>query len=328
MVGLGGAGQRLLRHFREQLGESTQFGAYRVRNRREVITRKLTVDKKKNVAQFYNLKLFGSLGEGLAWKPDIAVVANPTHLHLETALAAAEAGCHVLVEKPLSHSLAGVEKLQEALGRTGKIGMVAYMMRFHPCLRRISDVLRSGRLGRPLWARFEAGSYVPDWHPYEDYKELYAVRKEMGGGVILTESHDLDLATWFFGAPTRVAAMGGKLTKHAGDAEDTASLLLDFGFPVHVNVCMMQRPAGRSLQITCERGRIEWNGEAVLRVYDADKGAWAETTEPGHDRDHLFRDEVQHFLACVQGREKPAVDVAAGRASLEIALQALAQIRR
>jgi hypothetical protein len=63
-----------------------------------------------------------------------------------------------------------------------------------------------------------------------------------------------------------------------------------------------------------------------LKVFHAEKNAWADFTAEGHERDHLFRDQVKHFFACIEGREKPLVDIDAGAASLDIALKALKQI--
>jgi len=324
VVGLGGAGQRLVRHTKELLGPNVEFVAYRARGRKALIKPDFTIDPEVTVERQFRIRTSPTLKEALAMNPDVAIIANPTHLHMETALACAKAGCHLLIEKPLGHEWKGMAELKKAL--RGRVGMVGYMMRFHPCLKRIEEIVTSRLLGKVLWAKLEAGSYVPSWHPYEDYAELYAVRRAMGGGVVLTESHELDLATWFFGAPKSVTAVGGKLTKHAGDAEDTASILLDCGFPVHVNLCFMQRPASRQITVALEHGRLDWAGGNHLRVFNAEKNAWAEFAADGHERDHLFRDQVKHFFACVDGREKPLVDIDAGMASLDIALKALKQI--
>jgi len=200
------------------------------------------------------------------------------------------------------------------------------MMRFHPCLQRIHQILDRGQLGAVLWAFMEGGSFVPSWHAYEDYGELYAVRQRMGGGVILTESHELDLATWFFGRPRQLAATGGKLTEYEGDAEDTAGILLDYGFPVHINLCFMQRPPSRNITIVLEHGRIEWHGDARLEIYEENSG-WVTVDEAPFDRENLFRDEVEHFLRCMGGEETPLVSVSEGAESLTLALEALRQIR-
>lgn len=325
-VGLGGAGQRLVRHTRDLLGKEAQFLAFRSRGRPDLIRPDFTIDTSATVESTYGIVTFKSLKAALAEKPDAAIIANPTHLHVETAIQCAKAGCHVLIEKPLGHEAKRLPELKRAL--KGRVGLVGYMMRFHPCLKRIDELVKSRLLGKVLWARLESGSYVPSWHPYENYAELYAVRRKMGGGVLLTESHDLDLASWYFGRPSKVTATGGRLSGYKGDAEDTASLLLDYGFPVTVNLCFMQRPASRQIAISLQNGRIEWAGGNHLKVFNAMRNAWAEFNAEGHERDHLFRDLVRHFVACIQGSEKPVVGIEAGAESLAIALKALKQIGR
>jgi predicted dehydrogenase len=198
------------------------------------------------------------------------------------------------------------------------------MMRFHPALKEMRTWLQEGRIGDILSARFEVASYVPEWHPWEDYRNLYAVKRALGGGVVLTESHELDLAYWFFGHPSRVFALGGSLSGNAGDVEDTASILLDFGFPVHVHLCFMQRPPSRSCEINGTKGRILWGGGNSLRLFDGN--GWAVHEFDGCERAELFGAQARHFLACIEGRETPLVNVRVGAASLQIALAALESI--
>ena len=320
MAGLGGAGQRHLRNLREALGAKGTFLAFRERGRPEVITPDFRLDASARL----DLPTFQSLDEALSQRPDAVVVSNPTSEHVRVALAAARAGAHVLVEKPLSHTREGVAELERTLREKARIGLVGYMMRFHPCLRQIRRWLDDGALGKIYSARLEAASYVPDWHPYEDYRQLYAVQRRLGGGVVLTESHELDLACWFFGRPRRVFAAGGSMSGRSGDVEDTASILLEYGFPVHVHLCFMQRPPSRSCEIVGEKGKIAWDGGVAVRLFD---GSWQTRAFESHERAHLFRDEADHFLACVEGRETPAIDVGAGAASLDVALGALESMR-
>lgn len=318
-VGLGGAGQRHLRNFKDLLGARGNFTAYRARNRPGVITPDFRLEPGAP-----DVRAFPTLESALEDRPDAVVISNPTSDHIRVARAAARGGAHVLVEKPLSHTREGVAELERELADAGRVGLVGYMMRFHPCLRKVREWLLEGRLGRLFSARLEVSSYVPDWHPYEDYRELYAVRREQGGGVILTESHELDLAGWLFGPPRRVFAMGGPLSGRSGDVEDTASLLLDCGFPVHVQLAFMQRPPSRSCEISGEKGRIRWEGGTSVSLFD---GGRHEERFEGHERAHLFTDEARHFIACVEGRDRPAVDIPSGAATLEVALGALESLR-
>lgn len=320
LVGLGGAGQRHVRNFREILGTAGRFFAYRSRGRAEVITTDFRVDPSRSLEIETRPSLEAALAEG----PDAVVISNPTSLHLPVALASARAGAHVLIEKPLSHSREGAAELEATLREKRRVGLVGYMMRFHPCLRQIRAWLDEGRLGKIFSARLEVSSFVPDWHPYEDYRQLYAVKRELGGGVVLTESHELDLAYWFFGKPRRVFAVGGGLSGRTGDVEDTASITLEYGHPVHVQMSFMQRPPSRSCEISGEKAKISWDGGSSVKLFE---GSWTTKSFEGYERAHLFRDEAAHFLSCIEGREQPLVDVAAGAASLEIALGALESMR-
>jgi predicted dehydrogenase len=316
-VGLGGAGQRHLRNFRAILGDSAVCSAYRVRGAPVVIG----PDSKVIAGAQLDIPAFDSLASALAAQPDAVVISNPTSEHVPVALAAACAGAHLLIEKPLSNTLECVAELERALAEHGRTALVGYTMRFHPALRQMRNWLDEGRIGKVLSARFEAASYVPEWRPWEDYRNLYAVRRALGGGVVLTESHELDLAYWFFGLPRKVFAVGGALSGNSGDVEDTASILLDLGFPFHVQLCFMQRPPSRSCEINGTRGRMVWAGGNSLRLVDGDKWTWRQFD--GCERANLFEAETRHFLECVEGRETPLVNVRAGAASLQIALAAL-----
>ena len=271
-----------------------------------------------------SIPVFDSMDSALAEQPDAVVISNPTSEHIAAALPAAKASAHVLIEKPLSNTLQCVADLERTLAEQARVGLVGYMMRFHGALKQVRDWLNEGKIGKLLSARFEVASYVPDWHPWEDYRNLYAVNRVLGGGVVLTESHELDLAVWFFGKPRRVFAMGGALSGDSGDVEDTASILLDYGFPVHVQLCFMQRPPTRSIEVNGTNGRIVWAGDGSLQLFEG--GKWTSQEFKGCERGELFEAEVRHFLNCIEGRDSPMVDVRAGAASLEVALAALQSI--
>ena len=120
------------------------------------------------------------------WQPDAAVVANPSALHVEAAVPAARAGCHIFIEKPVSDRLEGLEDLRAALAVGGGEVLVGFQYRFDPGLIRARELLHGGTIGRPLSARAHWGEYLPDWHPWEDYRRSYAARADLGGGAALT----------------------------------------------------------------------------------------------------------------------------------------------
>lgn len=83
------------------------------------------------------------------WKPDAVIISNPTALHMQVALPAAEAGCHLLLEKPVSNTLEPLRDLHKILRKTGKSCLVGFQFRFHPGLVQLKKLLEEVPLGTP-----------------------------------------------------------------------------------------------------------------------------------------------------------------------------------
>lgn len=323
VVGLGGIGQRHVRNLRRLLGNAVEFTAYRVRGESAVLTDTLGVASVDGLEEHYGIRTVPSLDQGLAAHPDIVLVCNPSHLHALVAITAAKAGCHLFIEKPLADRWDGIEDLIAAVDAQKNVALVAYQWRFHPLLKRVRQILSAASLGRVLAVRAESGDYLPGWHPYEDYRRMYAARSDQGGGVILAQIHEMDYLYWLFGRPRRIIAIGGRRSSLEIDVEDTASILMDVdGLPVHVQLDYLQRPPRRTLQIVCESGTILADLLAPRLQVHSDGSLIEETDFAGFTRSDMFVAEMQHFLRCVAGEEKPAVSVRDGSHSLAMALAA------
>lgn len=284
----------------------------------------------------------------LAHKPDAVVVANPSALHLDVAIPSAEAGCHILMEKPISHSLERVEALQAAVERSGARVLVGFQFRFHPGLRRIQQWLSeadrrpttndrhpSSVIGHPSSFRAHWGEWLPGWHPWEDYRQGYAARPELGGGVILTLCHPLDYLRWMFG---EVASLWAHTSNRGlGMAvEDSAEIGLRFesGVIGSVHLNYLQRPGKHTLEIVGTEGSMRWdNSDGVVQISraapDGSSGAWEKfPPPPGFERNSMFLEQTRHFLAVCRGEEQPACTLADGIAALKLALAAQEDDRR
>jgi predicted dehydrogenase len=329
-VGLGGVGQRHLRNLRALRGDALEVHAYRVRGERQVVTDTLEVAPGEDLESKYGVEAHVDLDRALELRPDVVFVTNPSSLHVEVAERALQAGAHVFVEKPLSHTLDGVARLLHASRERGLVGYVAYQLRFHPGFLRTQEILAQGLLGAVLLAEATVAEYLPGFHPYEDYRRMYASRRELGGGVTLSQIHEIDLLLALFGRPERVFSLGGKLSSLEVDVDDVSSSLLEFrGYqgrvlPVRLHQDFVQRPPERRLVIVGERGKLEWSLSArTLRRF----GAVGELCE-AHDyeelpRNRLFEAELAHFVGCVERGEQPTVTLAAGAQSLAVALAIL-----
>ncbi len=271
---------------------------------------------------------FTDLDEALADRPDAVLVTNPTSLHVETACKALQAGAHVFIEKPIGHRLDGVAGLLNEAEQSDKHLMVGYNLRFHPGLIRFKELLQRGAIGKPLSARAEAGEYLPDWHPWEDYRASYSGSAELGGGAVLTFSHELDALCWVLGAPSRVVAMAAHASSLEIDTEDTAELVLQFpsGPLASVHVDYLMRPPRRNLEIVGEAGVLRWEyDQNRVLLYAPQTRQWRiEEGDPRLQRNDMYLAELAHFAACVRGEiARPLIDGRQGAAILAIALAAL-----
>jgi predicted dehydrogenase len=326
MIGLGGIGQRHTRNLRFLLGDTAEIIAYRVRRQMHLVTPAMGADASRNVEDEYSIRVFSSLEEALAKKPDIAFVCNPSSLHIPVALACIRAGCDLFIEKPLSDSLDGTEELVRAAAEKQRIAMVGYQLRFHPCLRKLTQIVQSGVLGNLLAVRATIGEYLPNWHPYEDYRQMYAARADLGGGVVLSQIHEFDYLYSLFGLPKRIYALGGHWSELEIDVEDTASILMEFcmagrPFPIQLHQDYLQSPPTRQCEVIGDRGRSVMDLHALsVTVFTRGCATPDVHSFSGFERNQLFIDQLTHFLECVNKRRRPVVDLKDGLQSLRMAL--------
>jgi predicted dehydrogenase len=319
IAGLGAIGQRHARNLRALRGHSVELLAYRSRRLRHVVTDTLSRDDTRDVEAELGVHTFDNLDAALAARPDAVFVCTPTSRHLEIAQRAADAGCHLFVEKPLSHSLEGVDRLLEVVGKRRLVGLMGCQWRFHPQVRALKEVMASGTLGPTRQAEIEYAEYLPDWHPYEDYRQSYAARSELGGGVVLTQIHDYDLAFWLFGMPSSVRASGGHLSDLEIDVEDTAEAVLETRTcTVRVRQSFATRPPRRMVLVRGERATASLDLLASSLTLEPPLAPTASL--PEYQRNQMFLDEAAHFLDCVEGRASPAIPLTEGALVLRIAL--------
>lgn len=319
IAGLGAIGQRHARNLRALCGAELELLAFRRRRLRHVVTESLQRDESRNAEAELAVTVFEDLDEALAARPDGVFVCTPSSQHLEIAQRAAAAGCHLFVEKPVSHTLAGVDRLRETVASKGLIAVVGCQWRYHPCVRWLRDLIRAGTLGRLVRAEIDYSEYLPDWHPYEDYRRSFAGRADLGGGVVLTQIHDYDLAWWLFGPPRSVTASGGHLSALEIDVEDTVDAQLEGGaVPVSVRQSFASRPPRRTITVAGEHGSVTADllaGRIVTDSRVAPPVAFAD-----YQRNRMFMDEVSNFQAALAGTEKPGVPLDDGIAVLRVAL--------
>ena len=250
-----------------------------------------------------------SIDAALAHRPDGVIIANPTALHLDAAIPAAEAGCAVFMEKPVSDSFERIQDLREALKKNGGRFQMGFQFRFHPGLSGLKALLDAGSIGEPYSFRAEWGEYLPGWHPWEDYRKSYSARKDLGGGVLLTLSHPLDYLRWLFGDPEWIWGMNGKVSDLELEADDIAEIGLRManGMTGSVHLDYYSRPARNGLEVIGSRGKLRCNNlNGIVTLSPAEGIAEQYEPEPAYDRNNMFLDEMRRFIDVTAGKAAPS----------------------
>jgi predicted dehydrogenase len=266
------------------------------------------------------------LESGLSQEPDAVIIANPTSMHLEIAIPAARAGCHLLLEKPVSNSIDGIEEFSTAVEIGGVKVLVGYQYRFHPGLQKVKDLLQNSAIGEVVSARAHWGEFLPGWHPWEDHRLGYSGRSDLGGGVLLTLSHAIDYLCWLLGEVGEIWAFSGNLGDLGVDVEDTAEIGMRFSngtiSSIHLNY--VQQPPEHHLQLIGTRGTIKWDySDGGVTLYRSQEEKWQ--LFPIRDefvRNDMLLVEMSHFIDLVKGLEQPKCSLSDGVLAMNLALAA------
>ena len=268
------------------------------------------------------------------YRPDAVVVANPTSMHLDVAIPAAEAGRHILLEKPLSHSLERLDVLQKTAEKNGSKILVGFQFRYHPTLNKARQLIQTNALGKILTVHAHWGEYLPQWHPWEDYRQSYAARADLGGGVIVTLTHPLDYLRYLLGDVDSLWSFNGHISPLEVDVEDSAEIGLKFknGALGGVHVNYFQRPPVHRWEIVGMDGTLRWdNADGILHLYKfpAPFGSYSdnppalvmESFAPpeGFERNQLFVAQTRHFIDVVRGESEPICSLEDGVEALRLA---------
>jgi len=318
LCGIGSIGQR---HFRNLNGLGQEIALLRSRKNTTPFIEKFFEEQKKNGLL---IPIFYDLESALAsFQPNAVVVANPNSLHMPIALAGARAGCHLFIEKPVSHTMAQMSELTELIRKNNLTAMIGYNLRFHPLLQLMKKMYEAGDIGHAVSVHVEVGENIEDWHPWEDYRDAYACYKSGGGGVTLCFSHDIDYLYWFFGMPLKIFALGGKKTLLGGDAEDTVKALLEFngGLVASLHMDYWQKPGKRTFEIIGTLGKLIWDcrmGTLIFEKRDSSKQVFH--TPQNFDRNDMFINEMKEFLWSLQEKREAFIPLREGIDVLRIVL--------
>ena len=252
------------------------------------------------------VKILNSISDCIKEKPDMAIITNESSFHVSTAIKFAKMGIDIFIEKPLSNSIKDTKKLLLIIKQKKIITQMGCQFRFHKCIKEIKNMILNNTIGNIISVRVECGSFLPDWHPYEDYRNSYAAKTELGGGVVLTNIHEIDYLYWLFGDVKEVFSVTGKYSNLKISADDLSVGILKFKNNViaELHLDYFQKPDFRSCKIIGSKGTIFWDSDTnTVTLYDDKKNKWIKVLKwSKYDRNLMFKEELTHFLNCIKKR--------------------------
>ena len=306
------------------------IGRRHMANLRQLGTRRLAVtdpdaSRLQPIVNELGLQGFANFEEALCtFKPDVVLVCTPPVYHVEQALRALRSGADVFIEKPLSNRLDGVGSLQVEAAKLRRVVHVGYNLRFNPGIQTLKRLVEEGVAGRFLWARAEVAQYLPDWRPWQDYRQSYTARRELGGGIILDASHEIDYILWLLGPPRELTCMAGQVSGLETNVEDCATILIRLrsGAQADVHMDFAQRTASRSCVLAGDRARLEWN-HARNQVEVIRPEGPPEIINYDFEPNQMYLAELENFFSCVHNRVTSNHSLAESELTLTVALAAL-----
>ena len=268
---------------------------------------------------------------------EAVTIATPSGAHMEPAVAAARAGKHVIVEKPLDITLKRCDKIIEACEQAGVKLSAIFPSRFHASARLLKQAVDGERFGR-----LTLGDAYVKWYRTQQYYDSGAWRGTWaldGGGALMNQAvHTVDLLTWLMGPVEEVQAYAATLAHERIEVEDVCTATLRFAngalgvieattaaYPGYLKRIELHGSAGSAVME--EEDVKHWDfakktrgDAAVLRQMGSSKSTGGGAADPSAIGHHGHTMQFQDFIDAIRKDETPAVDGHEGRRSIEIIL--------
>jgi len=293
IVGLGSMGKRRLRNLKKL-------------NETDIIGFDVKKERCKEVKDEYNIETYSDITNALNEKPNAMIISTPPDLHMKYANLAVENNIHFFIEASVLQE--GIQDLMVKLENKSIVGVPSSTMRFHPLVLKIMEILNEGSLGKPLAFTHHTGQYLPDWHPWENYREFYVAKKETGACREIV-AYDLVWLTYIFGEISKVSGIRSKVSNLEIDIDDIYNILIECknGILGTLVVDVLARVPIIEMKILTEYGVIfaDWIN-ASLKYYSKDK-KWVNVDifSGKHISDFIrpedmYEDEIESFLKLIK----------------------------
>ena len=296
--GLGSIGQRHLQNI-SRLFSNLDLYCFK-KNTNNFLIKNGKKNNQIDILKKYKIKKISNINKLKSIKFNYAFICNPSSLHVKYAILLAKLGINLFIEKPLSNSLKDVEKLKSIIQKKNIKCMLGFNLRYNDCYKYIEEkIKRINFFGKIYKVDLFNGEFLPNYHPYEDYRISYAARKKLGGGVLLTQIHELDLILSLFGKPKKIYSYCEKTSDLEIDVEDTvnAVLIMKNKMILNLHLDYITNPAIRYLKIYGYKKNLYWDYyKNYIEIFDKEKMKMKKISFKKLKRNLMFEKEIKHFI--------------------------------
>lgn len=258
-------------------------------------------------------KSFKDYNEAIAKnKYDAVIITAPPHLHLPIANKAVEFNNNIFIEKPLGIDVKGWDEVSKICSRKKLVNYVAYCHRHINYTNKFKSIIDDNKIGKIFNIVIRWGSYLPDWHPWEDYRSFYMAKKEQGGGALLDESHGIDLLRYIFGEVKEVFAIVDKISNLEITADDHAFLTLRLknNSLAQISFDLNARYTFCKIEATGENGTAIWDRvDHKIKIFNSIEKNWTEEKFSKDDFLNMYQNQTNHYLDCLKNKIDPLIDI-------------------
>ncbi|MBO6702591.1 MAG: Gfo/Idh/MocA family oxidoreductase [Pseudomonadales bacterium] len=278
-------------------------------------------DRLHEAAGIVNLQDSYSFLTDVDWsKVDGAVIASPPSFHIEQCALLLEQGKHILLEKPVSPTLAEAESFLAKLEQSQVKLLLGYTYRWFTPVIEFRRRLEQEAVGTIYSCNFTMSAHLEDWHPWEKYTDFFMAHRELGGGALLDESHFLDLMLWFFGMPKSVFGKVAKISDLNISTDDNVDLVFEYedGKMVTVHLDLYGRPHQKRITVVGSDGTLTWDAQTnVIQQSNAMDGDW-DAHQIEAERNEMFVNLAEEFLQVMAGDCEPGCTLKDGLTVLHL----------
>jgi len=312
IIGLGSIGQRHLRNLKLIESKSNFYAIKSNRKKSTPLLNNLNQVLKGDIKKKYLLTYFNSISEIYKnnIKIDCAFVCTPSSKHISQVIELLNYNIHCFIEKPLGSSSKQLSELESLLKKKKKlITMMGFQLRFNPLIEYLNNVIKKkSPIGKLISANIHHGENIKDFHPYEDYKITYAANKKLGGGVILTQIHEIDYFLHLFSEYkiTNTTYISSKVSDLDIDVEDifSSNFLLKKNknnMFCSINLNYFERPKKRKFYLIGNNGSLVacFNTQKIHII----KNGKEKILKFNFKKNDIFIKEIKFFISKVRSKK-------------------------